>query len=253
MLRILSTQRNRVLVAMSGRIQASRGTVLFSTNAAEVFDDEANRQQLEQVSQQMEDAIQKEKLLSQNHQVSASTQIWDTNTQMPVQPQEDRMLQSKTPEMDEIKNEQLDQSRQRIGDDLEKQRKTNPIGFATDGSSKSWYAQEQKSPNETMMDTSKVMDQVKGMASGAAGLATGAMNVAAGAAKVMQETAKVTMAGAKDMVDDVMKASKDSSENTKDSEERLKKQQDGATQAGESQKTSRGKQFSEHRQNASLL
>jgi hypothetical protein len=62
------------------------------------------------------------------------------------------------------------------------------------------------------MDHSKVIDQVKGVASGAAGLATGAMNVAAGAAKVIQQSAKSTMDGAKDM----MKPSNDTIGNTKD-------------------------------------
>jgi hypothetical protein len=242
---------------MSGRIQASRGSVLFSTNAAEVFDDEANRQQLEQVSQQMEDAIQKEKMISRNHQVTASTHTWDTNKQMPADMPEERMLQSKTPEMNEINKEVSDQSRQHIGDDLEKQKKTNPIGFATDGPSES-YNPQQKSTNENMsnpMDPSKVIDQVKGIASGAAGLATGVMNVAAGAAKVIQQSAKSSMDGTKDM----MKPSNDTSGNTKDAEKQ-QEQRDrqgsnpaGATQAGETQKTSRGKQFSEHRQNASLL
>jgi len=223
---------------MSGRIQASRGSVLFSTNAAEVFDDEANRQQLEQVSQQMEDAIQKEKLISNNHQVTASTNTWDTNKQMPADMPEERMLQSKTPEMNEINKKVTEQSRQHIGDDLEKQKKTNPIGFATDGPSSS-YNSKQRSTNENMymsnpMDRSKVIDQVKGVASGAAGLATGAMNVAAGAAKVIQQSAKSTMDGAKDM----MKPSNDTIGNTKDA----KKQQEqrdrqgsnsgGATQAG---------------------
>jgi hypothetical protein len=317
MLRLFQSQRNRALVAMSGRIQASRGTVLFSTNATEVFDDEANRQQLEQVSQQMEDAMQKEKQVStQMHQASSNTtHTWDASTQTVNEPHDRRIMQSNSAEMDGIQHEVRDQNRRHIGDDLDKQAKTNPMGFQTDGPTRSgdknWNNNNSNSDNKNKnsnmtIDPSKVMDQVKDMAAGAAGLAAGAVNMAAGVGKVvqetakatmnnvkefipsmpstddssrqrdmppgrnygdnksessfMQETAKVTFDSAKDMVDGVMKPSVDSPGKQ---DEQLKRQQEqrewqnrnpGATQAGQkSQESSRGKEFSENRQNASLI
>jgi hypothetical protein len=308
MLRMVQSQRNRVLVAMSGRVQASRGTVLFSTNATEVFDDEANRQQLEQVSQQMEDAMQKEKQVStQMHQASSNTsQMWDANSQTVNEPWDERISQANAPEMDEIHKEQQDQMRQRVGDDLSKQDKTNPMGFQTDGPSRIRDYNNMNSNSNLTIDPSKVMDQVKDMASGAAGLAAGAVNMAAGVGKVvqetakatmqnvkemmpsspsssddqwkqrdmqqgrnyssnqsgfMQETAKVTKDGVKDMIDEVMKPSIDSPGKVEERHQQQRERQDRnasgsgrATQAGEeTQETSRGKQFSEHRQNASLL
>jgi hypothetical protein len=314
MLRIVQSQRNRALLVMSSRIQASRGTVLFSTNAAEVFDDEANRQQLEQVSQQMEDAMYKEKQISsQMHQASNNvSQTWDTGSQAVNDPSDERIPQSKVPEMNAIQSEVRDQTRQRVGDDLSKEEKTSPMGFQTDGPSRTRYYNDNEdqyidnrdnnsssSDNNMTIDPSKMLDQVKNMASGAVNLAAGVGKVIQETAKssmnnvkdmmpsssnddawkqrdmppgrnynqntttsggFMQDTAKVTMEGVKDMVDGVMKPSTDSPGKA---DEQLKRQQQqrewqesggsGATLAGEeTQQTSRWKQYSEHRQNASL-
>jgi hypothetical protein len=221
-------------------------------------------------------------------------------------------MQSNTAELDGIQHEMRDQNRRHIGDDLDKQAKTNPMGFQTDGPSRSgdkdWNSNNSNNRNNNSnmaIDPSKVMDQVKDMATGAAGLAAGAVNMAAGVGKVvqetakatmnnvkemmpsmpsnddssrqrdmppgrnygnkksesfMQETAKVTFDSAKDMVDGVMKPSVESPGKQ---DEQLKRQQElrewqnrnpGDTQAGQkSQEPSRGKQFSENRQNASLI
>jgi hypothetical protein len=315
MLRIVQSQRNRAMLAISSRIQLSRGTVLFSTNAAEVFDDEANRQQLEQVSQQMEDAMHKEKQISsQMHQASNNVSpIWDAGSQTVNDPSDERIPQSKAPEMNAIQGEVRDQARQRVGDDLSKQEKTSPMGFQTDGPSRTRdYGDHQdmyvdngnknlsSSDSNMTIDPSKMMDQVKDMASGAVNLAAGVGKVIQETAKAsinnvkdmmpsssnddswkqrdmppgrnysqntttsggfMQDTAKVTMDGVKDFVEGVMKPSTDSPGKV---DEQLKRQQrewqgrniggsSGATQAGEeTQQASRGKQYPEHRQNASL-
>jgi len=249
MLRIVQSQRNRALLAMSSRIQASRGTVLFSTNAAEVFDDEANRQQLEQVSQQMEDAMYKEKQISsQMHQASNNvSQTWDTGSQAVNDPSDERIPQSKVPEMNAIQSEVRDQTRQRVGDDLSKEEKTSPMGFQTDGPSRTRYYNDSSSND----DAWKQRDMPPGRNYNQNTTTSGGF---------MQDTAKVTMDGFKDMVDGVMKPSTDSPGKA---DEQLKRQQQqrewqesggsGATLAGEeTQQTSRWKQYSEHRQNASL-
>jgi hypothetical protein len=331
MLRTLASQRNRAMVGMISRLQASRGSVLFSTNATEVFDDAANREQLEQVSQQMEDALQKEKQITQIPQVNGQTsnQMWDANSQGAKEPSDQRTSQANSPEMEQIHAEQQQiNERQRIGDDLTRQ--ANPMGFQTEAKSRDSYSHDKEynanrnkldtdnrdkfdtdnrnkfnvdndrnSNNLSMPDPNKVMGQVKEMATSAAGLAAGAVNMAAGVGKVVQETAKTTMQNMKEMMpnapstpssynnsdewrqerntssktnksgslmEDTNKMIKETAKDLIDTmthpsvdppskaEAQLQWHQQRAARAGEeTQETSRGKQFSEHRQNASLL
>jgi hypothetical protein len=330
---IISSQRNRVLVAMTGRVQATRGTALFSTNATEVFDDAANREQLEQVSQQMEDAMQKEKQISQIPQVNGQTssQMWDSNARTAKEPADGNVSQAGSSEMDQINKEQRQANKRTDMGDLKMQ--ANPVGFQTEAATRDYYSHDKnynvnssnrnyssdatssskndtKSTNMPNIDPAKVMEQVKDMATGAAGLASGAVNMAAGVGHVVSETAKATMHNLQEMmpnapsvnttenskwrkdsdpmhhqqqrrnsdgslIEDATKMMRDTAKDLIDTmthptitdkvDEKWRQQQEqrdrqgtntsgGATQAGEeTQETSRGKQFSEHRQNASLL
>jgi hypothetical protein len=201
-----------------------RSAALFSTNAAEVFDDAANREQLEQVSQQMEDAMQKEKQITQTPQVNGQTssQMWDSNTQTAREPTDDRVSQSSSPEMDQINKEQRQANKRTDMGDLKTQ--ANPVGFQTEAVTRDYYSHDKNynvnnrkytsvsndandnknnNNNRTNMpniDPNKVMEQVKDMASGAAGLAAGAVHMAAGVGQVVSETAKATMHNLQEMM-----------------------------------------------------
>jgi hypothetical protein len=175
----------------------------------------------------MEDAMHKEKQISQMTQVSGQTsnQVWDANSQVAREPSDDRVSQANSPEMDQINKEHMqERERQNEGDDLKKQ--SNPVGFQTEAASRGYYSNDKDyNVNNTQFDNSKqsddknntgvhynndsntgylepnkVMEQVKDMATGAAGLAAGAVSMAAGVGKVMQETAKATMQNVKEMM-----------------------------------------------------
>jgi hypothetical protein len=291
----------------------------------------------------MEDAMHKEKQISQMTQVNGQTskQMWDADSQIAREPLDDRVSQANSPEMDQINKEHMqERERQNVGDDLKKQ--SNPVGFQTEATSRDYYSNDKdynvnntqfgnskqsddknntdvsynNESNMPHLDSNKVMEQVKDMATGAAGLAAGAVSMAAGMGKVMQETAKATMQNFKEMMpntpsmddsnrnqrnndwkqsqnsyttgnyqqnnsgsllDDTTKMMKETTEDlihaiTKPSvdspgkvEEQMKRQphyqrerrtsDDSSAHTGdeETQETSRGKRFSEHRQNASLL
>jgi len=107
MLRTICKQ-NKGIAAVVSRTPSLR--MSFSTNAAEVFDTEANRQQLEIISQQMEEAMQKEK--QQQHlrfkQVSVSVETWDTHLLNPKRPEDLHSRQRHSHEIDAVFYEKLD-------------------------------------------------------------------------------------------------------------------------------------------------
>jgi len=205
MLRLVTNQKTRVVTMVASRFSiGSRGYASFSTNATEVFDTEANKQQMEQVSEQMEKAMHKEKQKTQDKQVTVSNHVWETSMDVPKDPTgDDRMdhNNNKT-DGDSSKDPGDGKDPTRAGDDVDKTGKE--IG------------------GQTLMDQVKV------------------------AAQTIKENVKSTMKGAKEMTKDA------ASYPSTDIHELQSRSTSSSNQTPDKQK-SKVKQYSESRQNASLL
>jgi len=186
------------------RVPVSTRTALLSTNATEILDSEANRQQLDMVSQQMEDAMHKEKMMmmsSSTKQPNPSSEMYDFNETTDMY---ETMPPTDTKEVEEIARNPGNQTRPRVGDDVEKPGK-----------------------EQGKDEVHRMMDQVKG--------------VATGTSHVLMDKAKHTMQSAKEIAQEVLKADPTG----KDDAEAWNRHDDMSKP--------RCKQYSEHRQNASLL
>jgi len=250
---------------------------LLSAKGSQIFDKELQKEEIQQINTQMEDAILKEKEVHDSEQAKKSKQTWDAASETARKPDE-RTQQSKTEEMDAIFNEQVKLAKENAFHGQER----TPLG-------KQSSEFDDSSDNETMMDsvkqsawvaaqsvknvghdlkeaTKSSMHELKEMAKGMAKSAVGEDPIGdsssetrklvfdAPQATSTRKHPKNRIVSGKEMMQDLEGAMKDLVQPHREGE----KSQDmtGKTDDGTDKdpgKKPRSKRFSEYRQNTSLL
>lgn len=198
-------------------------------------DKEAAEQEMEQVSQQMEDAIVKEKEVHDTEQAAKTQSTWDIDGSSQKLPTDDLSKQSKTPEMSSILKEQQKLAEQE----------------AVNGQGKN-FDREKSNANYDSSSGTNMMDTMKHSMSDAG-------KTVQELGHDLKEATKKSMSDLKDMAKGMMSSTPPSEQKN---DAKIANPQHGGEpkddeikgpQDSDDKNKPRSKQFSEHRQNSSLL